>query len=91
MRTKLPALLVAGFLPLLSGCLGVYSGGSYSGLLSPLEFLLVGLVVLAVYTVALIDILRSSRLASEKAIFTILIFFVPVIGLVVYLLLRGKE
>lgn len=86
MRTRLPVLLLAGFLPLVSGCYGGW--GAPVGVL-PLG--LFGLVLLALYVVAMVDILRSSRLASEKAIFTLLIFLVPVIGLVVYFLLRGEE
>lgn len=59
--------------------------------LGPFELGIVGLIVVILPFIALVDIFRSSRLASEKAIFTLLIFLVPVIGLVAYLLLRGED
>lgn len=85
MRITIPALLLAGLLPFVSGCVGGLAS------VGPLELGCVGMVVLILNIVALVDIFRSTRPVSEKAIFILLIFVLPVIGLIAYYLLRGQQ
>ncbi len=88
MRTTF-ALLIASCLPLLSSC--SFDHGLGLGLVSPLVLMFFGLIVGVLYVVALVDIFRSTRLASEKAIFIVLIFSIPIIGILAYFALRGQE
>ncbi len=82
------ALLIASCLPLLSNC--SYGHGLGLGLVSPLVLLFIGLIIGVLYVVALVDIFRSTRLASEKAIFIVLVFSIPIIGVLAYFALRGQ-
>ncbi|MDD5194697.1 MAG: PLD nuclease N-terminal domain-containing protein [Candidatus Omnitrophica bacterium] len=50
----------------------------------------VGLVVLVLDIVAIVDALKSSMDTGKKALWIILILFLPVIGMVLYFLIGKK-
>ena len=49
-----------------------------------------GLIVLILDIVAIVDVLKSSMDTGKKALWIILILFLPVIGMVLYFLLGKK-
>jgi hypothetical protein len=51
---------------------------------------LLGLLILGLDIVAIVDALKSSMDADKKALWIILIIFLPVIGMILYLLIGRK-
>lgn len=87
MRIRIPALIVASFLPFVSGCFqGVASIG-------PIELGIIGLVVLLpaiAAIVAIVDINRSDRPGGDKMLLVLLILMVPLFGALAYFLV-GRQ
>ncbi|MFA5338531.1 MAG: PLD nuclease N-terminal domain-containing protein [Candidatus Omnitrophota bacterium] len=53
--------------------------------------MLVGLVVLVLDIIAILDAVKSSMETGKKALWIILILFLPVIGMVLYFFLGKKK
>ena len=53
--------------------------------------LLVGLAVLVLDIVAIVDVVKSSIDSGKKALWVILILFLPVIGMVLYFFIGKKK
>ena len=91
MRFSLPALrnlFVALLIPLLVACGEDVSGGeAIAGI--GLVGLLIGLVSLALIVYAVLDLIRQPYPASKKVVWGLVIFFIPFIGAIAYLLI-GK-
>ena len=86
--SALRRLSAAAFLPLLAACGEDVSGGeAVAGI--GLVGLLIGLVALALVVYAVLDLLRQPYPMSKKLIWGLVIFFIPFIGAIAYLLL-GK-
>jgi len=52
---------------------------------------IVGLLILILDIIAIVDALKSSMSNDKKALWVILILFLPVIGMVLYFLLGKKQ
>jgi len=52
---------------------------------------LVGLVILVLDIIAIIDVLKSSMDTVKKIIWTAVIIFLPLLGLILYFLLGRKK
>jgi hypothetical protein len=52
---------------------------------------IVGLVVAVLDIIAIVDLLKSSIDTGKKALWIILILFLPVIGMVLYFLIGKKQ
>jgi hypothetical protein len=61
------------------------------GALTMLAFHLSGLVVLVLDIIAVIEILKSNDDGTKKAIWILMIFFLPVLGLVLWFFLGRKK
>ncbi|MBP9854977.1 MAG: PLDc_N domain-containing protein [Candidatus Omnitrophica bacterium] len=51
---------------------------------------LIGLVVLVLDILAIIDVLKSNQEQGKKILWVLLIFFLPLIGLILYYLVGKK-
>lgn len=54
------------------------------------SFTLVGLVVLILDVLAILDVWKSNRDSGSKLIWTLVIFFLPVLGLLLYYLMGRR-
>ncbi len=52
---------------------------------------LLGLVVLVLDIIALVDIIKSARPLGSKALWILLVCFLPVFGMIVYYLVAKKK
>ena len=54
------------------------------------NFTIVGLIILVLDVLAILDVWRSNREAGSKLIWTLVIFFLPLLGLLLYYMI-GKR
>lgn len=52
---------------------------------------IIGLVVLVLDIVAIVDIFRSARDTGKKILWTLLVIFLPVVGMIVYFIVGKKK
>ncbi len=52
---------------------------------------LLGLIVLVLDIIAIVDIIKSTADTGKKVLWLILVLILPVIGMILYFLLRNKK
>lgn len=52
---------------------------------------LIGLIILVLDIIAIVDVLKSSKDAANKALWIALVIILPVLGMVLYFLLGKKK
>jgi hypothetical protein len=57
----------------------------------PYSYSLLGILHLIIFIWAIVDILQSGKSAGEKILWILVVFLLPILGLILYILLgRGK-
>ena len=87
LRTLMPALMLGAMSVLLVGC----GGATFLDRLgSPWGYGFCGIVILILDIIALLEVWGSSRSTGDKVLWSLLIFFFPVGGLILYYLFGRK-
>ena len=75
-----PVLLLGTLAVVLAGCGG---GNLFERMQNPFGGIC-GLIILILDVIAIVEVLNSSRSTGEKVLWCALIFFLPVLGLILY-------